>query len=64
MKQDFLGATEGLIDHMFNVNVRAPLDLIRKTTPHMAKSGGGSIILVTSAAGSVPGWVSVNLLKS
>ena len=47
-------ADEEKIRHLFEVNTFAPLTLISRLTPHMAKRGGGRIINIVSSAGRVP----------
>lgn len=47
------GITEDIVDKLMALNVRAPLILAVKLGEHMAASGGGSIVNMSSAAGSV-----------
>ena len=42
---------EGVLDEMFEVNVKAPLRLIRLALPYLKQSGSGRIVNVCSASG-------------
>lgn len=44
-------ANEETLDEMWEVNVKAPLRLIRETFPHLKKSGKGRIINIVSLSG-------------
>ena len=41
------------LDRMWAVNVKAPLSMIRKTMPHLRRSGAGRIINIASVNGKV-----------
>jgi NAD(P)-dependent dehydrogenase (short-subunit alcohol dehydrogenase family) len=48
-------ATDAQIDHLFAVDVFAPIRLIRAILPQLRKQGSGHIINITSIAGRAPG---------
>ena len=45
------GLTADTVDHVLNVNLRAPILLTREVVPYMKKVGGGSIIHMSSVTG-------------
>ena len=45
-------------DHIMNVNVKSAFHLTQLVTPSMKEQGGGSIVYISSTAGSYPGYVS------
>ncbi len=56
---------EADLDMMFEINVKAPLRLIRLTLPYLKKSGNGRIINVCSASGKrvSTDWVGYHMTK-
>jgi NAD(P)-dependent dehydrogenase (short-subunit alcohol dehydrogenase family) len=44
--------TDALWNRVTSINLTAPVKLIRAVVPHMIKAGGGSIVNVTSEAGT------------
>ncbi|XP_004421980.1 PREDICTED: dehydrogenase/reductase SDR family member 2, mitochondrial-like [Ceratotherium simum simum] len=49
-----LGASEQVWDKILNVNVKAPALLLSQLLPYMEKSGGSSVVLVSSMVAYVP----------
>ncbi|GAC1449999.1 MAG: SDR family oxidoreductase [Isosphaeraceae bacterium] len=49
-----LDVTDAMLDKIVEVNVKAPLRLIRLTVPRMIERGGGSVINIVSIAGISP----------
>jgi NAD(P)-dependent dehydrogenase (short-subunit alcohol dehydrogenase family) len=53
--EPFIGGSPGLFDEFIETNLRAPYMLAQLVAPHMAETGGGTIINITSAAARMPG---------
>jgi NAD(P)-dependent dehydrogenase (short-subunit alcohol dehydrogenase family) len=51
--QPISSLTEGLVDEMFAVNVRAPMMLVAELSDGMARRGGGAIVNVSSQAATI-----------
>ena len=49
--EDLVNDKDDVLDHMWAVNVKAPLSMIRNALPHLKRSGQGRVINIASIAG-------------
>jgi len=49
--EDLVNDKDDVLDHMWAVNVKAPLSMIRNALPHLKQSGHGRVVNIASIAG-------------